>query len=406
MKENTVLALQSIWAHKMRSILTMLGVIIGIAAIIAIFCIIEGNTENLKRQIVGGSDNALLVEYDLKTNFSQRGAMPTGKEKAPSYLPTYSQEGLSSYQSIPGVERLALVYSFFYKVYYQKSSVMGDIQAITPEFFSIKNYQLIKGRQLTQSDVKLASMVAVLDETSYQQLFQKDDGLGKVIEINGQPFKVVGVVKSIQKDSDYQFSKKIFIPETTKFLVSKMIDPPPSIWVQGENTDQAKEAAKLVAEKMTKELQASDYRFDIRNFSDYEKEMEEMNKSQFFLLAGIASISLLVGGIGVMNIMLVSVTERTREIGVKKALGARRKWILSQFLFESSLLTLIGGTIGVIGGLITGKLVTQSMDFPFIVSTKAIIGSLLFSVLIGIIFGLLPAMKAAKLNPIDALRYE
>ncbi|MGM0123377.1 hypothetical protein IGI37_000743 [Enterococcus sp. AZ194] len=406
MRENTLLALQSIWAHKMRSILTMLGVIIGISAIIAIFCIIEGNTENLKRQIVGGSDNSMLVEYDTKVMFEE-GGRPTGKENKPSYLPKYSQKTLAKYKSIAGVKELAIFFEKDVKTYYQNKSVGTKVRAVTPNYFNIKMHSLIKGRKLTQADIDSVSSVVVLEERTYEKLFGNKEGLGKIIEIGGKPYKVVGVVRSEAYAASVLFSTNdLFVPETIKYALSDELDPAPKIWVQGETVDQAKKAAEEVGKLLSAQLPKSDYGFGIVNNSEYEKSMEEMNRSQFLLLAGIASISLIVGGIGVMNIMLVSVTERTREIGVKKALGARKKWILSQFLFESALLTLIGGIVGISFGLFAGKIITQSMGFPFIVSIGAVLGSLLFSIIIGIVFGLIPAIKAAKLSPIEALRYE
>ena len=199
---------------------------------------------------------------------------------------------------------------------------------------------------------------------------------------------------------------KAYVPLTQWPKVAGEINPTPAVIVQGEDTDGLKPAAEKVAMLLNGFIPQSDYVFGIMNLEDFEKQMDEFNRSEFYLLAGIASISLLVGGIGVMNIMLVSVTERTREIGVKKALGARRKVILLQFLTESVTLTFIGGITGILFGLIAGKGITSALNYPYMVSWLAIIGSMAFCSIIGIVFGLMPAIKASKLDPIEALRYD
>lgn len=261
------------------------------------------------------------------------------------------------------------------------------------------------------NDYNNKQQTVVLEESLYNTLFKNKNGIGSFIEIKGLPYKVVGVVKQKESQSTGMFSMggnslKAFTSYLNWSKYMGTLNPIPTVMVKTEEADNLQETAQALADKLNKQLPKSDYLFGIYNSNDIEQKVDAYAKSQFQLLGGIASISLLVGGIGVMNIMLVSVTERTREIGIKKALGARRKTILQQFLLESTVLTIVGGLLGIVFGLIGSKIATNILNYPYYISMIAILGSLLFSIVIGLIFGLLPAMKASKLDPIEALRYE
>lgn len=408
MFETIVLSLESIWVHKLRSILTMIGIIIGIGSIVAIFSIVEGNTENTKKSMLGGENNSISLKFDTKENLS--GGFG-GEGKKPNYLEPFSLKERQMMQEITNVQDATFTYENETDFLLGEKKSEGKMVGITDNYFNYENYSLIKGRLLRPDDYSSQKQVLVLDEKLYQELFPKNDGLGKLIEIKGIPYKVVGVVRKAEEKSAGIYSmdqqtKKAFTSYLNWPKYMGTLNPIPTVMVKTEKADDLQPTAQLVAEQLNQNLPTSDYLFGIYNSEEMEKRIDEYAKSQFQLLGGIASISLLVGGIGVMNIMLVSVTERTREIGIKKALGAKRKIILEQFLLESIVLTIVGGILGISFGLIGGKIATVMLGYPYYISFLAILGSLLFSVIIGLLFGLLPAMKASKLDPIEALRYE
>ncbi|MBO0461780.1 MULTISPECIES: ABC transporter permease [Enterococcus] len=404
-------ALQSIFAHKMRSILTMLGVIIGIAAIISIFSIIGGNTEKMKREMIGGNNNTMNIQYDRKSAFQQNlmsgGILSDKEEKKPLYFPFLGEEVLKQINEIPEVLASGLSYQKDGKIYRKAKGTDAKVSAVTSSVEELEQLNFIKGEGFGSQAFKENQQVIFLENELYDELFPNEEGIGQFVEVNGVPFKVQGVFKLDPNSSNiFSFEKRAYVPLQQAHKLSDELDIVPLVTIQTNHTDQLQTASEKAAEILNQQIPPSDYEYGIMNLSEFARELERMNQSSFILLTGIASISLLVGGIGVMNIMLVSVTERTKEIGIKKALGARRKTILKQFLVEAVVLTLIGGVLGVLIGLLSGYAITQSLDYPYIVSALSIVGSLIFSSMMGIIFGLLPAMKASKLNPIEALRFE
>ncbi|WP_086314088.1 hypothetical protein A5821_001661 [Enterococcus sp. 7F3_DIV0205] len=406
MEEITV-TLQSIVAHKMRSILTMLGVIIGIAAIISIFSIIEGNTANMKKEMIGGSNNTMEIEYDKKSSFDPK--LRSEKEaKKPNYLPTIGEEQIKKVREVPNVIDAGLSYQTDTKVYYKAKKSQGIVAVVTSNIDRLKQLKIIEGEGFDSEAFKENKQVIYLDQTLYEELFKGQNGIGQYVEVKGVPFEVKGIFKKEQAENDaYSFAEKeAYIPLEQAYKIFNELDIAPKVIIQSTDTDKLQVAAKQVVKVLNKEIPVSDYGYGIRNLEELQSSLEKFNQSNFILLAGIASISLLVGGIGVMNIMLVSVTERTREVGVKKALGARRKIILKQFLVEAVVITLLGGILGVIIGMLGGYIITNLLGYPYIVSILSIIASLAFCCIIGIVFGLLPAMKASKLDPIEALRFE
>lgn len=404
-------ALQSIFAHKMRSVLTMLGVIIGIAAIISISSIIGGNTEKMKREMIGGNNNTMNIQYDRKNAF-QQGALSEGiisekEEKRPLYFPFLDEDALKNINKIPEVLASGLSYQKDGKIYRKAKGVDAKVSAVTSSIEDLEQLNFIKGNGFNSQDFKEQQQAIFLEDSLYDKLFPNEEGIGQFVEVNGVPFKVQGVFKLDPNSSNlFSFDKRAYVPLQQAHKLSDELNIVPLVTIQTNNTDQLQGAAEKTAKILNQQVPPSDYEYGVMNLKEFARELERINQSSFILLSGIASISLLVGGIGVMNIMLVSVTERTKEIGIKKALGARRKVILKQFLVEAVVLTLIGGILGVLIGLLSGYVITQSLDYPYIVSVIPIVGSLVFCILMGVIFGLLPAMKASKLNPIEALRFE
>lgn len=399
-------AFQSILSHKMRSILTMLGIIIGIAAIIAIFSIIEGNTENTKRQLIGGNNNTIDVMYAKESALNPSVPEKQNAKKS-LYIPFIDENNLKSIQKLKGVKTAALAYNTDQTVYHLQTEASSKVSAVTSNMGRLKQLKIIKGRGFLSKSFQNQEQVTILEKSLYQQLFPSDKGIGQYVEIKGSPFKVIGVYESqVTGTSNFGASKVTYIPLHQWSKIFEEVNVEPTVTVQTDRADNLKFASKQVSDYLNKLTPKSDYAFGTMNLEDFERQLDELNRSNFILLAGIASISLLVGGIGVMNIMLVSVTERTREIGIKKALGARRKVILKQFLIEAVILTLMGGIIGVVAGIVSGFIITQSLAYPYILSLLSVVVSLVFCCIIGVVFGLLPAVKASKLNPIEALRFE
>lgn len=404
--EDIIVALQSILSHKMRSLLTMLGIIIGIGAIIAIFSIIEGNTENTKRQLIGGSNNTIKLVYDKKSAIDP-DVPAKAQTRKPAYIPFMGEEVLERIKATPGVKNALISYQSDDKIYHLSQKSSGKIQAVSKNIAEIRRMKILEGVDFSDPAFQDQEQVTYLDKTLYDSLFPQGDGLGKYVEVMGSPFKVIGVFESLEQSGLTAGSEKLaYIPLGQWHRLFEEINVDPEITIQTERADDLKAVAQTVADQLNQEVPPSDYIFGVLNLREFERQLDNLNQSNFVLLAGIASISLLVGGIGVMNIMLVSVSERTREIGIKKALGARRKIILKQFLIEAVILTLLGGLVGVLAGIISGFAITKSLEYPYILSLFSVLVSLAFCCMIGLVFGLLPAVKASKLDPIEALRFE
>ena len=415
MIENIRLSFQGIWSHKLRSILTMLGIIIGIAAIITIVSTIKGTNEQIKENLIGAGNNVVTVKlnqsgypYDMSWN-----GIPEG-------VRTITEETRQELEAISGVEKASLYLSRSYaeQVYYANTQFNGEMYGIDRNYLNVYGYQVKTGRGFTQADFDDFRKVALVDSTAVTTLFAGENPVGKSIEITGDVFTVVGVVTlseefapTINSYNDYWLyadtsSGSIYLPSAV-WPTAYRFDEPQNVALKVKNTDVMTTAGKEAADLLTeKQIATSSGSFDYRSQDMLEQaqQLQSMSESTNAQLIWIASISLIVGGIGVMNIMLVSVTERTSEIGLKKAIGAKKKRILSQFLTEAAVLTSLGGIIGVISGVGLAELISNMMQIPVAVSVPAILISVVFSMLIGIIFGLVPAVKAANLNPIEALR--
>lgn len=419
MLENIRLSLQGVWSHKMRSFLTMLGIIIGIASIISIVSTIQGTNEQIKENLLGAGNNTVDVKVyqgDWPYEFADYNPAPQG-------IPVISEEVRQEIKDLDEVEDVALYNSRSYAeaVYYKDKNLQGaNVLGVDNNYFSVCGYTVRSGRQFIEEDFTKFHKVAILDQTAASSLFQEESALGKTIEIGGEPFTVVGVAQKkeefepvINSMEDYEMylgeeaSGIVYLPSADWGIVYKY-DEPQNVVVKAASVDDMAKAGKKTADILNQYLNVSneDIKYKSKNVLEQAKEQQDLSKATNVQLIWIASISLLVGGIGVMNIMLVTVTERTSEIGLKKAIGAKKKKILGQFLTEAAVLTSMGGIIGVIAGIIMSEAISKMADIPVAISIPAIIVSVLFSMLIGIIFGLLPSIKAANLNPIDALRHE
>ena len=429
--ENIRLAFQGIWGHKMRSFLTMLGIIIGIASIMTIVSTIKGTNEQIKENLIGSGSNVVNVslyqsdwEYDMTYS-----PLPAGVRCLEDTL-------RDSLNRLSGVEEV----SFFTRrnwsdfVSAGSNHFSGETYGIDSAFFRVNGYAVTYGREFSQADYDGFRKVAILDKKAAATLFGLELPIGKVVEIKGEPFTVVGVAEqlstfepAISSYNDYYMyadtsAGAVFIPSAAWPMVF-YFDEPQNVAVKATSTDTMTRAGKAVADLLnetqivttgttvdpeTGEEIASTGEFSYRSqdLLQQAQQLQEMSNATNQQLIWIASISLLVGGIGVMNIMLVSVTERTSEIGLKKALGAKKKRIRRQFLTEAAVLTSLGGIIGVVLGIVAAHLISASSGVPVAIDIPATIISVVFSMVIGILFGMLPAMKAANLSPIEALRRE
>ena len=415
MLENMRLAFQGIWSHKLRSILTMLGIIIGIAAIITIVSTIKGTNEQIKENLIGAGNNVVTVQlnqagypYDLSWN------------TVPSTVRTISGDTREELEEISGAEKVSLYTSRNYaeNVFYRNTQFNGNLLGIDENYLSVYGYQVKNGRGFQTSDYENFRKVALVDTTAVTTLFGGENPVGEAIEIEGDVFTVVGVVDlsesfapTINSINDYWLyantsSGTIYLPDTVWPTVYSF-DEPQSVAIKVANTDVMASVGQTAADLLTeKQIMDKESNFDYRSQDMLEQaqQLQSMSESTNMQLVWIASISLIVGGIGVMNIMLVSVTERTAEIGLKKALGAKKRRIRMQFLTEAAVLTSLGGLIGVASGIGLALLISNMMQIPVAVSIPAILVAVIFSTVIGVVFGLVPAVKAANLNPIEALR--
>ncbi len=416
MLENIRLAFQGIWGHKLRSVLTMLGIIIGIAAIITIVSTIKGTNEQIKENLIGAGNNVVTVRlnqggypYDLSWN------------QPPSSVRVITEETRKELETISGVEKVSLYTGRDYAnmVYYKNTQFNGQIYGIDQHYLSVYGYQVKSGRGFTQADFDNFRKVLLVDTTAVSTLFAGKSPIGESVELEGDVYTVVGVVALseefapvINSLNDYHMyantsAGSLYMPGAV-WPTAYRFDEPQNVAIKVRNTDVMANAGKAAADLLTERQIASpdnsDFDYRSQDMLEQAQQLQSMSESTNMQLIWIAGISLLVGGIGVMNIMLVSVTERTQEIGLKKAIGAKKKRILLQFLTEAAVLTSMGGIIGVVSGIGLAQLISAMMQIPVAIDMTAIVVSVVFSTLIGVVFGLLPATQAANLNPIEALR--
>ena len=405
-KSTLKMAISSLKVNKMRSALTSLGIIIGVSAVIIMLAIGTGASKKVQENMESMGSNILTI----RSASARAGGVRMGMGTKPSLT---LKDAAAIEKNVMNVEAVAPVSSESKQLMYGNQNWQSTVYGTTPKYLYIKNYEIELGRSFTFKDVQNSAKVAVIGATVASELFGDVSPINKVIRVGNVPFKVLGVLKTKGSTGPFDEDDLIFIPITTaqkKLFGVSFPGTVKMIVVKGIDADTLNDV-ELETEELLKFRhnigvnQTND--FEIRNSAEFQERMKSTVQTFAILLASIASVSLLVGGIGIMNIMLVSVTERTKEIGIRMAIGARASDIRSQFLIESFLLSMIGGLVGVITGIIGAKSVEFFSDGMTIsISLFSIVLSLGFSGLVGIAFGYYPAYKASLLNPIDALRYE
>ena len=415
MLENINLAFQGVWSHKLRSFLTMLGIIIGIAAIITIVSTIKGTNEQIKQNLIGAGNN--VVDVMLMQDNNQ---MDFSYNSVPDGVAMITPEMRDELDKLDKVQETSLYYSRSWadSVYVGNSSFNGNIYGGDSHFLSVEGYVVNYGRGFIDSDFETCRKVALIDANTAQSLFQGLNPIGGTIEIMGEPFVVVGVVSQnstsapvINSVNDYYMysgntSGTLIIPSACWPIVYRY-DEPASVAVRATSTNDMTDAGNNVAQYLNENVVSTDKcKYQAKDLLQQAADLQSLSETTNKQLIWIAAISLVVGGIGVMNIMLVSVTERTREIGLKIAIGAQQSRILWQFLTEAAVLTSLGGILGVACGIGLAYMLSSVMGTPVAISVGACAIAVAFSMVIGVVFGLMPAVKASKLNPIEALRRE
>jgi len=394
-----IVAFRGILANKLRTVLTMLGIIIGVAAIIAMLSIGEGAKKQVLESISRFGTNLLRV----RPGAARLGHIRTG---AVETLTTADAEALSQ---ISGVSRISPSVGNMSQVKYANKNSTTMITGTTQAYFEINNFPVASGRAIDATDLKLMKRVADIGTTVKKELFGDGPALGEEIKIEGQTFLVVGVMSSKGQTSWYDPDDQIFVPITTSQRRLFNQDFVSDIYVQVGLVDDipmVKAEIERILRARHRIATGVESDFSVRDFSEFVNTMKQTSQTFAYLLSGIAAVSLLVGGIGVMNIMLVSVTERTREIGIRMAVGARRSDIMRQFLIEALVISVTGGLIGIALGMSMGLLISRLGEWETVITPYSVILGFVFSVLIGLVFGLYPARKAAHMDPIEALRYE
>ena len=415
MLENINLAFQGVWSHKLRSFLTMLGIIIGIAAIITIVSTIKGTNEQIKQNLIGAGNN--VVDVMLMQDNNQ---MDFSYNSVPDGVSMITPEMRDEIDKLDKVGESSLYYSRSWAdgVYVGNSSFNGSIYGGDSHFLSVEGYVVNYGRGFIDSDFETCRKVALIDANTAQSMFQGLNPIGGTIEIMGEPFVVVGVVSQnstsapvINSLNDYYMysgntSGTLIIPNTCWPIVYRY-DEPSAVAVRATSTNDMTDAGNNVAQYLNDNVVSTDKcKYQAKDLLQQAADLQSLSETTNKQLIWIAAISLVVGGIGVMNIMLVSVTERTREIGLKIAIGAQQSRILWQFLTEAAVLTSLGGMLGVACGIGLAYMLSSVMGTPVAISVGACAVAVAFSMAIGVVFGLMPAVKASKLNPIEALRRE
>jgi putative ABC transport system permease protein len=398
-------AFRALVRNKMRAALTMLGIIIGVAAVIAMVSIGQGASASVQAQIESIGTNLLFVSAGAQNVGGVRsGTGDTGTN-------TMTVDDLEAIKrEVPSVSMVTPNVNARSQLVAANMNWNTSLTGVSEQYPEIRKWPVATGSFFTDADVRTAARVIVIGQTLADNLYPGQDPIGQDIRVLNLPFRVVGVMARKGQDQqgrdqdDVAFApyttvqKKILGRDRIQIAFVSAISQDATYTAQSQITDLLRQRHKLTASEPDD--------FTVRNMTDVAEAANETSKTMTILLACIAGVSLLVGGIGIMNIMLVSVTERTREIGIRMAIGARSSAVRSQFLIESIVLSLTGGAIGIILGVVLSLAIPAFLGWPTLVSMMAIIGSVLFSAAVGIFFGYYPARKAASLDPIEALRYE
>lgn len=400
------ISLRSLRVNKMRSILTSLGIIIGVSAVIIMLSIGEGVKTKITKDISSGGSNILMVMSGSSTS----GGVRMGSGSQPTLT---IKDANAILKNCPSVLEVAPVVNSAKQIVYSNQNWSTRITGTTPGFLRTKAWEISDGRNISSDDISNATNVAVLGETVSKNLFGDMNPINKTIRIAGIPFKVIGLLESKgQSGNGQDQDDTVIVPITTaqrKLVGSEFPGMVNFINVQATDYNTLASAQKEITALLRERHSIGknkDDDFSVRNFTEMMETLKSATNTMTFMLGAIASISLLVGGIGIMNIMLVSVTERTKEIGIRMAIGAKSIDIRIQFLMEALLLSLAGGLIGVFIGIVGAKLVEVFSELSIAITPVPILLSFGFSGFVGVVFGYYPARKASLLNPIDALRYE
>ena len=398
-------AFRALLRNKMRAILTMLGIIIGVSAVIAMVSIGQGAQASVQAQIESIGTNLLFVSAGAQNVGGVRsGTGDTGTN-------TLTVEDLDAIKrEVPSVAMVTPAINARSQLVAGNMNWNTSVQGVNEQYPDVRKWTVANGTFFTDLDVRTSARVIVIGQTIADNLFPGQSPIGQDLRVSNLPFRVVGVMARKGQDQqgrdqdDTAFApytsvqKKILGSPRVQIAYVSAISQDATYTAQQQITDLLRQRHKLAAKDRDD--------FTVRNMTDVAEAANQTNSIMTLLLASIASVSLLVGGIGIMNIMLVSVTERTREIGIRMAIGARSSAVRSQFLIESIVLSLTGGLMGIVLGIIVSVSIPRMLGWPTLVSTMAIVGSVIFSVAVGVFFGYYPARKAASLDPIDALRYE
>ncbi len=379
------MALKSIKGNKVRAILTMLGIIIGVSSVIVMVAIGQGSTKEVQDQIGSLGTNVLTVSV-------------SGSDI------TFKEDDANQIQDVNGVEAIAPTVSGRVTVKNGQTNAQVSMIGTISSYLNIRDLQLQSGRFIADLDHENHSKVAVLGSDTAENLFGLADSVGESVQVNGTAYKVVGVLESVGSSLGTSGDSTIIVPLSTGQRLATTTDIG-SVYVKVENEDMIDFTSRFIEQTMYSIVGDADS-YSVSSQKDLMETASSVNETMTFMLGGSAAISLIVGGIGIMNIMLVSVSERTKEIGIRKAIGAKRGNILLQFLIESIVLSSLGGVIGVGIGVISAQIFTLATGTTIAYSVPVMLLSFAFSLVVGVVFGVFPANKASKLDPIQALRYE
>ena len=402
-----LVAMRALWRNKLRSFLTTLGIIIGVGAVITMMAIGAGAKAQVEATFAAMGTNLLIVLPGAANTSGQRGGFGSGQ--------TITWDDFDAIRDeIPTVKHAAPSLRSSQSLVAGEVNWTTSVTGTTPDYFDIRSWPIASGAAFTQSDIDSGTKVIILGQTVVDKLFGENaDPVGQTVRVGTTPFTVIGVAgKKGQSASGQDYDDTAFLPATTfaqkiqgqlnKYLAG-------SIYVEATSSETTERAEKDVTALLRQRHHLTDRDdddFSIRNLSEMADSRQQSADTMTALLASVAAVSLLVGGIGIMNIMLVSVTERTREIGVRMALGAKPYNVLLQFLTEALVLSMLGGLVGVIIGVGTAQWIALRFGWPTLVQPQVIMLSFAFSAFVGVVFGVYPARKASQLDPIEALRYE
>ena len=401
--ESVRIAINALFANKLRSLLTMLGIIIGVGAVIAMVAVGMGVTQRVTDSIASLGSNMLIIRPGASMSGGLRGA--AGSRTTLKY-----EDAVAIKKKIKDVDYVSPTVQKNYQVVYGNQNWNTSVTGVTQEYMSIRDLKITTGSFITEDDMNTRNRVAVIGMTVASNLFGEANPVGKTIRVNNQPYRVIGVLESKGQSSVGQDQDDVVIvPLTTAMDRLLAVTYVQTINVQVTSQSKMDEVQANIETLLRQRHHltgSKDSDFQVQNLTSLMSTMNETTTMLTLFLGSIAAISLIVGGIGIMNIMMVSVTERTREIGIRKALGATFKDIMTQFLIESVVIGVIGGVLGIFFGIVAAQAISKFGDFQTVITAAPIFLSFAFSVGIGLFFGIYPARKAALLDPIEALRYE